>query len=111
MGKYDSALANGNAWMEYQLISSEQVEKGRRMFWPHFGFFYKAVNTKISVLMFELGSSSPPLHSVIDLGLVNPVDNKISNDIDWKYVSKNLSELTEFTTMWDTNSPKLWQVI
>ena len=109
MGKYDSALANGNAWMEYQLISSIQVEKGRRMFWPHFGFFYKAIATKISVHMFDLDSQS--LHSVIDLGFVNPVDNTISNDMDWKYVSKNLSELTEFTTMWDTNSPKLWQVI
>ena len=111
MGKYDSALANGNAWMEYQLISSLQVEKGRRMFWPHFGFFYKAVATKISVLIKELDGSSSPLHSVIDLGIVNPVDNKISNDMDWKYVSKNLSEMTEFTTMWDANTAKSWQVI
>ena len=109
MGKYDSALANGNAWMEYQLISSIQVEKGRRMFWPHFGFFYKAVATKISVLMCDESCSS--VSSVIDLGLVNPVDNKISNDMDWKYVSKNLSEMTEFTTMWDANTAKSWQVI
>ena len=109
MGKYDTALANGNSWMEYQLVSSIQIEKGRRMFWPHFGFFYKAIATKISVHMFDLNSQS--LHSVIDLGLVNPVDNTISNDMDWKYVSKNLSELTEFTTMWDDGGPRLWRVI
>ena len=108
MGKYDAALTSGS-WMEYQLVSSVQVENGRRMFWPHFGFFYKAVATKISVHMYDLSSAS--LHTVVDLGLVNPVGNAISKDTDWKYLSKNLSALTEFTSMWDANTEKLWQVL
>ena len=108
MGKYDAVLANGKDWMEYQLVSSVQYENGRRMFWPHFGFFYKAAATKISVHMYDLSSQS--LHPVIDLGVVNPLDNEISEDMDWMYVSKNFSTITEFIDMWDANTDKLWQV-
>ena len=106
-GKYDAVLANGNGWMEYHLASAIQYENGPRMYWPHFGFFYKAAATKISVHMWDLSSRS--LHPVIDLGLVNPLDNEISEDMDWMYVSKNLSTMTEFTDMWDANTDKLWQ--
>ena len=109
MGKYDAVLANGNEWMEYHLVSAVQYENGRRMFWPHFGFFYKAAATKISVHMYDISSTS--LHSVIDLGVVNPLGNEISDDMDWMYVSKNLSTIDEFITMWDANTDKLWQVM
>ena len=108
MGKYDAVLANGNNWMEYQLVSAVQYENGRRMFWPHFGFFYKAAATKISVHMYDLSSSS--LHNIIDLGVVNPLNNEISEEMDWMYVSKNLSTIDEFDTLWNANTDKLWQV-
>ena len=108
-GKYDAVLANANNMVEYHLVSAVQYENGRRMFWHHFGFFYKAVATKISVHMYDLSSSS--LHPVIDLGVVNPLGNEISEDMDWMYVSKNLSTMTEFTDMWDANTDKLWQVM
>ena len=92
MGKYDHSL--GGSPMEYHLVSEVQIEKGPRLFWPHFGFFYKAIATKIEVYVHEIPSGF--LIKIMDEGLVNEINNPISQVSDWKYLSKNLSTITKF---------------
>lgn len=106
-GKFDESLASEASSMEYQLVSPVQVEHGKRLLWPHFGFFYKAVATKISVYFYDLTTAT----KIFDGGIVNPIGNSISKEIEWKYLSKNLSTLTQFTDMWNANTEKSWQVV
>ena len=106
-GEFDASLASAASSMEYHLVSAVQVENGKRLLWPHFGFFYKAVATKISVYFYDLTTAT----KIIDEGIVNPIGNSISKEKEWKYVSKNLSTLTQFTNMWSANTEKSWQVV
>ena len=108
MGKFDEELAGVSSSMEYHLVSAVQLEKGRRQFWPHFGFFYKAIATKVEVYFYDITSAA--LVKIMDEGLVNDVNNPISKASDWKYLSKNLSTITEFTDMWKTDTEKSWKV-
>lgn len=107
MGKYDDSL--GGSPMEYHLVSEVQIEKGPRLFWPHFGFFYKAIATKIEVYFYDLSTGF--LTEILNEGLVNEINNPISQVSDWKYISKNLSTETKFKNMWDADTEKSWQVI
>ena len=111
-GKFDESLATGTPKsMEYHLVSSVQKENGPRLLWPHFGLFYKAIATKISVYFYDLATSTKV--KIIDVdsgGIVNSIGNSISKEMEWKYLSKNLSTLTQFTDMWSANTEKLWQV-
>ena len=108
VGKFDGSLApSPGTNMVYQLTSAVQVENGARLFWPHFGFFYKAVATKISVYLYDLATSSEV--KIIDEGIVNPIGNTVSSETEWKYISKNLSTVAELTSMWNSGSEKLWQ--
>ena len=108
MGKFDDALAEGGSSMEYHLVSAVQLEKGPRLLWPHFGFFYKAIATKVEVYFYDIANSA--LVPIMDEGLVNEVSNPISKDSDWKYLSKNLSTITQFTDMWNTDTETSWKV-
>ena len=107
MGKFDKSVASDMV-TEYHLVSAPQVEKGPRAFWPHFGFFYKALATKISVYYCDVPCNTPV--KIIDEGEVQPIGNPISEDMEWKYVSKNLSTLTQFTDMWAASTEETWQV-
>ena len=108
MGKFDDDLASGDSSMEYHLVSAVQLENGPRQFWPHFGFFYKAIATKVEVYFYDISSSA--LVKIMDEGLVDEISNTVSKASDWKYLSKNLSTITQFTDMWNTNTEKSWKV-
>ena len=106
MGKYVPSVSNSPT--EYHLVSAIQIEQGPRLFWPHFGFFYKAIATKVEVYFYDISSSA--LVKIMDEGLVNEISNTVSKASDWKYLSKNLSTITQFTDMWNTNTDKSWKV-
>ena len=92
-------------------MSAVQVEKGRRLFWPHFGFFYKAVATKISAFLYDLSTGSETKIIESD-GIINPTTNTISSGmVEWKYISKNLSDVTKLKDMWNSTTENLWQVL
>ena len=110
VGKFDESLAGGKNSMEYHLVSEVQVEKGKRLFWPYFGFFYKAIATKISVWFYDLSASPPTKTEIINEGIVNPMGNSVSNELEWKYVSRNLSTVTQYENMVTANTEKSWQV-
>ena len=108
MGKFDESLAPPPATnMVYQLVSAVQVESGPRLFWPHFGFFYKAKNTKVKVIFLE--KSSGTQHNVLDI-MVNELNNEIERESEWKYFSKNISEISFISTAWSGTSDVEWQV-
>ena len=75
---------------------------------PHFGFFYKAVATKITVYLYDIAANSEV--KIIDEGIVNPIGNTISTELEWRYVSKNLSLVAEYISTVNAGSEKMWQV-
>lgn len=107
-GVFDDSLANGASMMEFSLVSSVQIENGPRKLWPHFGFFYKAVATKIAAYGYD--ESTGAKIKIVDLGVVNPIGNSITKDAGWKYISKNLSTIPDFVQMGKANSEKSWRV-
>ena len=107
-GVFDDSLANGASMMEFSLVSSVQIENGPRKLWPHFGFFYKAVATKISA--YGYAESTGAKIKIVDLGVVNPIGNSITKDAGWKYISKNLSTIPDFVQMGKANLEKSWRV-
>ena len=107
-GVFDDLLANGASMMEFILVSSVQIENGPRKLWPHFGFFYKAVATKISA--YGYAESTGAKIKIVDLGVVNPIGNSITKDAGWRYISKNLSTIPDFVQMGKANSEKAWRV-
>ena len=81
-------------------------EKGKRWFYPHFGFTYKAINANVRVILVsDIGGSNT---QTIEL-------NEMSNDLNtnWQYFFKNLTEVTFLSDAWnDANEPELfWQIV
>ena len=91
----------------YALISPIQIEKGPRLLFPHFGFYYRAKNTRIRVIFLEKSSNTQ--HNIMD-NWVNTPDDEIEREVDWKYFSKNISEVSFISTAWSGTSEVEWQV-
>ena len=77
----------------YALMSAIQVEKGPRLFYPQFGFFYKAKNTRVKVLFHDQSASPPQTHTIYNV-LENEESNDVSRQLEWKYFAKNLSDIS-----------------
>ena len=81
-------------------------EKGKRWFYPHFGFAYKTINANVRVILVsDIGGSNT---QTIEL-------NEKSNDLNtnWQYFFKNLTEVTFLSDAWNdaTESELFWQIV
>ena len=92
-------LVGATANTNYGLVSAIQVEEGPRLFYPHFGFFYKAKNTNVKVIFAETAS-----------GTKHEIKNSLENDFYWKSFSKNLSDVSFLNTAWGGSTKLEWQV-
>ena len=90
----------------YALLSAAQVEEGPRLIPPHFGFFYKAKNTRIKVIFVEKPSTQHVIMNILE----NELNNEIEREPEWKYYGKNLSDVTFLSTAWSGNTRVEWQV-
>ena len=100
-------LKGTNENTNYAIVSAVQVEHGPRLFYPHFGFFYKAKNTRVKVKFVEKASGTK--HDIMTV-LENPLNNNIERDLEWKYFSQNLSDVSFLTAAWNGNTKIEWQV-
>ena len=100
------ALRGVNENTNYALLSAVQVEEEPRLFHPHFGFFYKSKNTRVKVIFVEIASGTK--HEQMNV-LENPLNNEIERNLEWKYFSKNLSDVSFLTTAWNANTKLEWQ--
>ena len=95
----------------YALVSSIQLEKGTRLLFPHFGFHYRAKNTRVKVIFVETAANTQ--HEVMNT-MVNTLNDEIENGNDgneWKYFFKNITEESFISTAWSGSSEVEWQVI
>ena len=91
---------------DYMLQSKWQHENGPRMFYPMFGFAYKAINTNVKVSLYKDGESSPVV-------ILDKFHDKIEhNDVDdgWHYFSKNLTNVAFLKSAWDSSTAIKWRV-
>ena len=102
-----SEVLVGAAQDNYGLVSAIQVEEGPRLFHPHFGFYYKALNTRVKVIFVE--TSSGTQHEIMN-SLVNAFDNEIERIMEWRHFSQNLSDVSFLSTAWSGNTKIEWQV-
>ena len=51
-------LVGSDSNTNYALVSAIQVEEGPRLFYPHLGFYYKATNTRLKVILIEIASGT-----------------------------------------------------
>ena len=100
-------LTGTTADTNYALASAVQVEEGRRLFYPQFGFFYKAKNTRLKVIFVEKASKTK--HEILNV-MENRLNNDIEREPEWKYFAKNLSDVSFLTTAWRGNTKVEWQV-
>ena len=56
-----------------------------------------------------LEKSSGTQHNVLDI-MVNELNNEIERESEWKYFSKNISEISFISTAWSGTSDVEWQV-
>ena len=92
-------MVGANENTNYGLVSAIQVEEGPRLFYPHFGFFYKARNTRVKVIFAETVS-----------GTKHEITNSVENDYYWKTFSKNLSDVSFLSTAWGGSTKLEWRV-
>ena len=92
-------LVGANENTNYGLVSAIQVEEGPRLFYPHFGFYYKAKNTRVKVIFAETAS-----------GTKHEIKNSVENAYYWKTFSTNLSDGSFLSTAWGGNAKLEWQV-
>ena len=92
----------------YALVSPIQIEKGPRLLFPHFGFHYRAKNTRVKVTFVEVASNTE--HDIMD-SMINTLDDEIETENEWRYFFKNISEENFISTAWSGTSEVEWQVI
>jgi hypothetical protein len=102
----ENYFLHGTEEGKYSLMSPILHEKGKRWFYPHFGFAYKAINAKVKVIF------------VSDIGGDNSqtilLDQSYNeHNTNWEYFFKNLSDVDFLNVAWsDDNEPEsLWQII
>ena len=86
------------------MVSPIQKIHGPRLFYPHFGFAYRATNTRIRVVLLE-GLESPTKHVLLD-ETFDRVDT-------WRYFMKNLTEVAFLEEAWSADPPveKEWRIL
>ena len=87
-------------------IAWQQNNKAyKRMFYPMFGFAYKAVNTNVKVSLIKEGDSN---HVIVLDRFVEKVNGDESEG--WHYFSKNLSHVDFLKDAWDSDTEIKWRV-
>ena len=102
----ENYFLRGSEAGKYAFVSPLLREKGKRWFYPHFGFAYKTINANIRVILVsDIGGSNT---QTVEL-------NEMSNDLNtnWQYFFKNLTEVTFLSDAWnDATEPELfWQIV
>ena len=67
-------LVGSDSNTNYALVSAIQVEEGPRLFYPHLGFYFKAANTRLKVILVETASGTK--HEIKN-NLLNAHDNEL----------------------------------
>jgi len=100
----DNYIMTGYSEGEYHFVSPLLEENGPRLYYPHFGFAYRAKNTKVKALILEDGDPSKK-HTMWDL-LLDDQDS-------WNYLGKNLTEVTFLNDLWTAAAPvvKKWKLV
>lgn len=100
----DNYIMTGYSEAEYHLVSPMLEEYGARLFYPHFGFAYRAKNTKVKVLILEDGNPTK-VHTVVEMLL--------DDESCWNYFGKNLSEVKYLNDIWtnSTLSIQHWKLV
>ena len=101
----ENYFLHGTEEGKYSLMSPILHEKGKRWFYPHFGFAYKAINAKVKVIFVsDVGGDNS--QSVL-------LDQSYNDyNTNWEYFFKNLSDVDFLNEAWsDNNEPELiWQI-
>ena len=104
----DNYVLRGNQEnSRYALISPIQIEKGPRLLFPHFGFHYRAKNTRVKVIFIETSSNTQ--HDIMN-SMVNTLNDEIESENEWRYFFKNITEESFISTAWSGTSEVEWQV-
>ena len=102
----ENYFLHGSEAGKYAFVSPLLREKGKRWFYPHFGFAYKTINANVRVILVsDIGGSNT---QTVEL-------NEMSNGLNtnWQYFFKNLTEVTFLSDAWnDASEPELfWQIV
>ena len=83
----ENYFIHGNEEGKYALISPILRESGKRWFYPHFGFAYKAISTNVKIVFVSDIGGSDSKTVIMDESF---------NDLNtnWKYFFKNLSDVS-----------------
>ena len=92
----------------YALVSPIQIEKGPRLLFPHFGFHYRANDTRVKVIFLETSSNTQ--HEIM-----NSMENDLNNEHnetenEWRYFFKNISDVSFISSAWQASDEVEWQV-
>ena len=88
-------------------MSPIQIEKGPRLLFPHFGFYYRATKTRVKIIFLETASNTQ--HEIMNT-FVNTINDEIETENEWKYFFKNISEVDFISTAWEASEEVEWQV-
>lgn len=86
----------------YSLISPSIREFGKRYFYPHFGFAYKAINANVKVFFVETSSGT-------QVEALNKDHSAVDNN--WHYFFKDLSQVPFLQALWDAETEGYWQIV
>ena len=92
---------------KYAIVSQLQIEKGPRLLFPHFGFHYRAKNTRVKVIFLETSSNTQ--HEIKN-SMENALDDEIETENEWKYFFKNISDVSFISAAWDASDEVEWKV-
>ena len=96
----------GNVVGKYTLSSPILREEGKRLFYPHFGFAYKAIDANVKVIFVsDVGGANT------QTVLFDKSDHSLNTN--WQYFFTNLSDVTFLSDVWsDSAEPELlWQIV
>ena len=102
----ENHIIYGNTEGKYALVSPIQREKGKRWFYPHFGFAYKPINTNVQVVLVS-DIDGMKSHTVL-------LDKSFNaQNTNWHYFFKNLNDVDFLFDTWtDSAKPELlWQIV
>ena len=100
-------LVGSDSNTNYALVSPIQVEQGPRLFYPHLGFYYKAANTRLKVILVETASGTK---NEIKNSLANPHDGEKERHEEWQYFTQNLTDVSFLSSAWSGSTRTEWQV-
>ena len=88
------------------MVSPIQREKGKRWFYPHFGFAYKPINTNVQVVFVSDIDGMKSQTVLLDKSFN-------AQNTNWHYFFKNLNDVDFLNDIWtDGTKPELlWQIV